>query len=123
MNEEFDRMEEDHRLKFERLVRLSRSVNRLSPAASFMDAATEIAGTGIGEEMRLKTEVIRYKNLALPALSRDRTAKEAPAFAYRIRTLPEVLADGGLVDLAWLAVLNVLLFAAGYVAFVRADPR
>jgi ABC-type transport system involved in multi-copper enzyme maturation permease subunit len=123
MNEEFDRMEEDYRLKFERLVRLSRSINRPSPAASFMDAATEIAGTGIGEEMRLKADVIRYKNQALPTLSRDRMAKEAPAFSYRARTLTEVLADGGLVDLAWLAVLNVLLFAAGYVAFIRADPR
>lgn len=123
MNDEFDRMEEDYRLRFERLVRLSRSMNRVSPAASFMDAATEIAGTGIGEEMRLKAEVIRYKNLALPTLSRDRTAKEAPAFAYRVRTLTEVLAEGGLIDLAWLVVLNVLLFAAGYVSFVRADPR
>lgn len=123
MNGEFDRMEEDYRLKFERLVRLSRSINRLSPAASFMDAATEIAGTGIGEEIRLKAEVIRYKNQALPTLSRDRTDKEAPAFSYRARTLTEVLADGGLIDLAWLAVLNVLLFAAGYVAFIRADPR
>ena len=123
MNREFDRMEEDYRLKFDRLVRLSRSINRLSPAASFVDAATEIAGTGIGEETRLKAEVIRYKNQALPTLSRDRTAKEAPAFSYRARRLTEVLADGGLVDLAWLAVLNVLLFAAGYVAFIRADPR
>lgn len=123
MNEEFDRMEEDYRLKFDRLVRLSRSVNRLSPAASFMDAATEIAGTGIGEEMRLKTEVIRYKNQALPSLSRDRTAKEAPAFSYRARTVTEVLADGGLVDLAWLAVLNIFLFAAGTIAFFRTDPR
>jgi len=123
MNEEFDRMEEDYRLKFERLVRLSRSINRLSPAASLMNAATEIAGTGIGEERRLKTEVIRYKNQALPSLSRDRTAKEAPAFSYRARTLTEVLADGSLVDLAWLVVLNVLLFAAGYVGFVRTDPR
>jgi ABC-type transport system involved in multi-copper enzyme maturation permease subunit len=123
MNEEFDRMEEDYRLKFDRLVRLSRSVNRVSPAASFMDAATEIAGTGIGEETRLKAEVIRYKNQALPSLSRDRTAKEAPAFSYRARSLSEVLADGGLVDLAWLAVFNIFLFAAGYVAFIRTDPR
>lgn len=123
MNEEFDRMEEDYRRKFDRLVRLSRSLNRVSPAASFMDAATEIAGTGVGEEMRLKAEVIRYKNLALPSLARDRTAKKAPAFSYRARTLAEVLADGALFDLAWLAVLNVLLFAAGYVAFIRTDPR
>jgi len=123
MNDEFDRMEEDYRLKFNRLVRLSRSINRISPAASFVDAATEIAGTGIGEETRLKTEVIRYKNQALPSLSRDRTAREAPAFVYRPRPLAEVLADGGFVDLAWLAVFCIFLFAAGYVAFIRTDPR
>ncbi|MCK7541198.1 MAG: ABC transporter permease [Marinilabiliales bacterium] len=123
MNDEFDRMEEDYRLKFDRLVRLSRAINRISPAASFMDAATEIAGTGVGEEARLKAEVTRYKNQALPSLARDRTAQEAPAFAYRPRPLTEILADSGLVDLAWLAVFNVFLFAAGYAAFIRTDPR
>jgi len=123
MNEEFDRMEEDYRLKFDRLVRLSRSITRISPAASFVDAATEIAGTGIGEETRLKAEVIRYKNQSLPALSRDRAARQAAAFIYKPRSLGEVLADGGLVDLAWLVVFNIFLFAAGYVAFIRTDPR
>jgi hypothetical protein len=98
MNEEFDRMEEDYRLKFNRLVRTSRSINRISPAASFVDAATEIAGTGVGEETRLKSEVIRYKNQALPSLARDRTARDAPAFSYRARPLGEVLSDGGLFD-------------------------
>jgi len=123
MNEEFDRMEEDYRLKFNRLVQLSRSINRISPAASFVDAATEIAGTGIGEETRLKAEVIRYKNQALPSLARDRTAREAPAFSYRPRPVGEVLAGGGLFDLAWLAVFTILLFAAGAIAFIRTDPR
>lgn len=123
MNEEFDRMEEDYRLRFDRLVRVSRSINRISPAASFVDAATEIAGTGVGEETRLKAEVIRYKNQALPSLARDRTAREAPAFSYRARSLSEILADGGLFDLAWLTVFNILLFSAGYVAFIRTDPR
>ncbi len=123
MNDEFDRMEEDYRLKFDRLVRLSRSINRVSPAASFMDAATEIAGTGVGEETRLKAEVIRYKNQVLPSLAKDRTARQAPAFTYRPRPLAEILADGGLVDLAWLIVFNVILFAAGYAAFIRTDPR
>lgn len=123
MNEEFDRMEEDYRLKFNRLVRTSRSINRISPAASFVDAATEIAGTGVGEETRLKSEVIRYKNQALPSLARDRTARDAPAFSYRARPLGEVLSDGGLFDLAWLSVFTILLFAAGTVAFIRTDPR
>jgi ABC-type transport system involved in multi-copper enzyme maturation permease subunit len=123
MNDEFDRLEEDYRLKFDRLVRLSRAINRISPAASFMDAATEIAGTGVGEETRLKAEVTRYKNQVLPSLAQDRTARQAPAFTYRPRPLAEILADGGLVDLAWLIVFNVILFAAGYAAFIRTDPR
>ena len=124
IHEEYTRLEEDYRLKFDRLVRLSRSINRISPAASFVDAATEIAGTGIGEETRLKAEVVRYENQVLPELIRDRReTPNAPAFSYRARRLGEVLADGGLIDLAWLAVFNIFLFAAGYVAFIRTDPR
>ncbi|MBM3312423.1 MAG: hypothetical protein FJY80_13060 [Candidatus Aminicenantes bacterium] len=123
MNDEFDRLEEDYRLRFDRLVRLSKILNRVSPAAALVYASTEAAGTGIGEESRLKTEVIRYKNQALPGLSRDRTARSAPAFAYRYRTLGEVLAAGGLFDLAWLLVFNLVFFAASFVAFVRADAR
>jgi len=40
LSAEDDRMEEDYRLKFERLVRLSRDINRVSPAASFLDAVS-----------------------------------------------------------------------------------
>ena len=123
MNEEFDRLEEDYRLRFDRLVRLSKILNRISPAAALVYASTEAAGTGIGEESRLKAEVVRYKNQALPALARDRTTTEAPSFVYRYRTLGEVLAAGGLFDFAWLLVFNLVLFAAAFVAFIRADAR
>jgi len=123
MNEEFDRLEEDYRLRFDRLVRLSKILNRISPAAAYVYAATEVAGTGIGEESRLKEEVIRYKNQALAGLSRDRTAPSAPAFVYRYRTVGEVLAAGGLFDLAWLVVFALALFAAGFAAFLRTDVR
>ncbi|MBM3295080.1 MAG: hypothetical protein FJY82_11250, partial [Candidatus Aminicenantes bacterium] len=123
LNDEFDRLEEDYRLKFDRLVRLSKKINRVSPAAAFVYAATEIAGTGIGEESRLKEEVIRYKNRALPDLTRDRTSAAAPAFAYRCRTVGEVLAAGGLFDLAWLVVFGVVFFGASYAAILRTDVR
>lgn len=121
LNEELDRLGEDYRIKFERLVRLAKTLNRVSPAASYVFAATEIAGTGIGEEVRLKQEVVRYKNRVLAERRSD--GKTAPAFAYRYRTAGEVLAAGGLFDLAQILVLAILLFVAAYVAIVRYDVR
>jgi ABC-type transport system involved in multi-copper enzyme maturation permease subunit len=121
MNDEFDRLEEDYRLKFDRLVRLSKAVNRVSPAASLVYAASEIAGTGIGEESRLKTEVVRYKNRILEDFRTGRT--DHPAFAYRYRSVGEVLAAGGLFDAAWLLVFNIVLLAAAYAALARCDVR
>jgi ABC-type transport system involved in multi-copper enzyme maturation permease subunit len=124
---ENDRIEEDYRLKFDRLVRLSRTINRISPAASLLDAATEIAGTGIGEDIRLKAEVVRYKNAIIDEIIANQAAgrRDAPyqAFVYRPRPLAEIFAGGALVDLAWLAVLNILVFALAYAGFVRYDVR
>jgi hypothetical protein len=127
INRENDRMEEDYRLKFDRLVRLSRTINRISPAASLLDAATEIAGTGIGEESRLKAEVVRYKNAIINQLIDDRVAgrrdAQYQAFAYRPRPLAEIFAAGALFDLAWLAVFNILAFGLAYAGLVRYDVR
>jgi len=127
ISRENDRMEEDYRLRFERLVRLSRNINRLSPAASLLDAATEIAGTGIGDESRLKAEVVRYKNAIIDPIIADQAAgkREAryAAFTYRRRPLAEVFAAGALFDAAWLAVFNILAFALAYAGFVRYDVR
>ncbi len=127
INREDDRMEEDYRLKFERLVRLARTINRLSPAAGLLDAATEIAGTGIDEESRLKAEVVRYENSILDRIIGDQLAgkrdAQYPAFAYRYRPLGEVFAAGALVDTAWLAIFNILVFALAYAGFARADVR
>ncbi|MGD0782233.1 MAG: ABC transporter permease subunit, partial [Candidatus Aminicenantales bacterium] len=121
INTESDKLENDYRIKFDRLVRLSKNVNRLSPAASFVYASTELAGTGIGEESRLKDGVIRYKDAVLLDLDKGRT--QHAAFAYRYRPIGQVLAQGGLFDLAWLSVFTILLFALGFAAFVRYDVR
>jgi ABC-type transport system involved in multi-copper enzyme maturation permease subunit len=124
---ENDRMEQDYRLKFERLVRLSRDINRVSPAASFLDAASEIAGTGIGEESRLKQEVVRYKDSIIDQVIADQGARKRdaqyPAFVYRPRPLAEIFAAGALFDTAWLVFFNILAFAAAFVAFIRYDVR
>jgi len=121
INRELNQREEDYRNKFDRLVRLSKNINRLSPAASFVYAATELAGTGIGEESTLKENVLRYKDSVFSNL--ERGEKQAPAFTYRYRSVGQFLVQGGLFDLAWLVFFNILFFAMGYVAFARYDVR
>jgi len=121
INTEFDKLEHDYRLKFDRLVRLSKTINRLSPAASFVYAATELAGTGIGEESRLKDEIVRYKDAVFQDFDQGR--KDHAAFAYRYRSAGQVLAQGGMFDLGWLAAFTVVLFGLGFAAFVRYDVR
>ena len=122
-----DRMEEDYRGKFERLVRLSRDINRVSPAAGFLDAASEIAGTGIGEESRLKREVVRYKNSIIDKVIANRAASnknaEYPAFRYVPRSLAEIFAQGALFDAVWLVFFNIISFALAFWAFIRYDVR
>ena len=127
ISSENDKLENDYRLRFERLVRLSRDINRISPAASFLDAASEVAGTGIGEESRLKGEVVRYKDSIIDQLiaGQDSGKRDAqyPAFSYAPRPLAEVFAGGALFDTVWLVFFNILSFALAYVAFVRYDVR
>ncbi|HVP89639.1 MAG TPA: ABC transporter permease subunit [Terriglobales bacterium] len=127
ISRENDQMEEDYRLKFERLVRLSRDINRVSPAASFLDAASEVAGTGIGEEVRLKGEIVRYKDSVIAQILANWNVvdknKTYAAFTYKLRPLGEVFAAGALFDTAWLIFFNILSFASAYVAFIRYDVR
>jgi ABC-type transport system involved in multi-copper enzyme maturation permease subunit len=122
---ENDALEADYRVKFDRLVNLSKNINRISPVASVIYAATEIAGTGIGEEGAFKNEVVRYKNAVLGKrlASPDLKSSEYPAFLYRYRPLGVILAGGALFDAAWLAVCGILFFALSYFVFIRYDVR
>jgi len=121
INRENDELEADFRNKFNRLVSLSKNINRISPAASFVYAVTEIAGTGVSEERRLKEEIIRHKDLILNDF--DRNIKQHPAFVYRYRTVGQILVEGGLFDAAWLLIFNIIFFALSYFTFVRYDVR
>lgn len=126
INTEQEVLEEDYRNRFNRLVRLSKAVNRISPVASYVYAATDLAGTGIGEEENFKKSVISYKNSVLPDVSTavlERTEMTYPAFRYRYRSLTQVLAAGTLFDTGWLIFFNILFFALSYSALVRYDVR
>lgn len=126
INTEQELLEENYRNRFNRLVRLSKTINRISPVASYVYAATDLAGTGIGEEENLKKNVISYKNAILPDISTaalERKEMQYPAFQYRYRSLSEVLAQGTLFDSAWLIFFNILFFALSYSALVKYDVR
>ncbi len=126
INREHGLLEEDYRNKFNRMVRLSKNINRISPASSFVYAVTDLAGTGIGEEENLKKAVISYNNRIFPEISEaasDRESRQFPAFQYRYRDLSEVFARGTLFDMMWLIFFNILLFALSYTAFIRYDVR
>ena len=119
-------LEEDYRNKYNKLVRLSKNINRISPVSSFVYAVTDLAGTGIGEEDNLKRAVISYNNSIFPEISAatpDRESRQYPAFQYRYRELSEVFARGTLFDMGWLVFFNILFFALSYVAFIRYDVR
>jgi ABC-type transport system involved in multi-copper enzyme maturation permease subunit len=122
---ESDALEADYRVKFDRLVALSKNINRVSPVASFIYASTELAGTGIGEEGAFKNEVVRYKNglVDRTLASPDAGVADYPAFRYSYRPLDRVLAGGALFDAAWLAVCGILFFVLSYFVFVRYDVR
>lgn len=126
INDELDRLEEDYRNKFNRLVNLSKNINRISPVASFVYAVTEVAGTGVGEEEQLKKAVIEYKNNIFPEVSSatlSQQNKEFPTFSYRYRSISQVFKQGGLFDAAWLVFFNILLLSISYFSFVKYDVR
>jgi len=115
---EQDQLTEDYRNHFDRLVRLSQNITRVSPTASFTFLATDLMGTGISEERRLKRAVRQYFFEG----SED-DERGHPSFAYQRTSCQEVLARGGLNDLLILVLFNLLFFAATYVAFLRYDVR
>jgi len=114
-----------------RLVRLARDLSRLSPAASYVHAATAIAGTGIDDETDLKAGVIDYWGRIFPVLSRNLQAQQAgtdtqeplPPFTYQRRSLGAALGGTTLVDVAWLALATALLVVLAGRGLQRYDVR
>jgi len=125
INSENDRLIDDYRNRFDRLVNLSKTITQFSPSAAFTYLATDIAGTGILEEYKLKQAVLRYKDLVYgkPTDSGGNLLGDFPAFSFQRSSVKEVLSAEGFINLTILIMFNVLIFAAAYVAFLRYDVR
>lgn len=103
---------EDYRNRFNRLVKVSQNITRFSPAATFTFLATDIMGTGMAEERRLKRAVLQYL--------KDRDDK---MLDYQRSSIKEVLDQGGLSNCLILILFNILFFTGAHVAFLRYDVR
>jgi len=125
MMAEIDKLNEDYRNRFNRLVKVSQNITRISPAAAFTFLATDIMGTGMAEERRLKRAVLQSRNILIDWYTnenRDEKSKP-PIFNYQRSSVKEILGQGGLSNFLILILFNILFFTGAYVAFLRYDVR
>jgi len=120
-----DKLIADYRNRFNSLVNLSKTITQFSPSAAFTYLATDIAGTGILEEHKLKQAVLNYKDFVYgkPVDSDGNLIGDFPAFSFQRSSVKEVLNAEGMINLTILILFNVLVFTAAYVAFLRYDVR
>jgi len=118
-NSEREMLAEDYRNRFNRLVTVSKNITRISPAAAFTFLATDITGTGMLEERRLKRAFLQYRD----TLWNWNEKGERPAFSYQRCSVQEALGPGGLSNGLILVLFNILFFTGAYVAFLRYDAR
>ena len=125
MMTEIDILNEDYRNRFNSLVKVSQNITRISPAAAFTFLATDIMGTGMAEERRLKRAALQSRNILLDWYmneKRDEKSKQ-PVFSYQRSSVKEILGQGGLSNFLILILFNILFFTGAYVAFLRYDVR
>ncbi len=120
-----DKLISDYRGRFNQLVSTTKNITRISPTAAFTFLSTDLAGTGLLEERRLKQAVLQYKDLVWdkPVDSGGNLKGDFPAFSYRRSLVREVMNADGLSNLAILVLFNILAFSTAYVAFLRYDVR
>jgi len=118
INSENDKLIADYRNRFNRLVTLFQNITRFSPTAAFTYLATDLMGTGISEERRLKQAVLEYKNLVW-----NKAKEDISAFSFKRSLIKDVLYFGGLGNLVIIILFNMLFFVATYVTFLRYDVR
>jgi ABC-type transport system involved in multi-copper enzyme maturation permease subunit len=114
LEEENAQLTEDYRNRFNRLIKVSQNITRISPAAAFTFLATDITGTGMLEEQKLKRAVLQYMN---------NKGWDNGKFSYQRRSIIEALGSGGLSNGLILILFNILFFTGACVTFLRYDAR
>jgi ABC-type transport system involved in multi-copper enzyme maturation permease subunit len=125
INSQNNKLIDDYRNRFDRLVTLSQNITRFSPAATYTYLTTNLMGTGILDERRLKRSVLRYKDLIKdnPSDSDGNLVGNFTPFSFQRSSVKEILSAGGLSSMAILIFFNVLFLVSAYAAFLRYDVR
>jgi ABC-type transport system involved in multi-copper enzyme maturation permease subunit len=137
-----DRLTEQRRNQEARQQRLAFGLARISPAASFSLAATNLAGSSLNLKGHYQEEARRYQEI-YARFMREKTGggvfsfrrlgdeeeppkpidpREVPEFLYQQPPLGEVV-QASILDFGILIFFNLLFFAGAFVAFLRYDVR
>jgi len=120
MEIELNKITEDYRNRFNRLVELSQYITRISPAAVFTFLATDIMGTGLLEESRLKRAILQHASILK---NWDGEKEERPNFIFKRSSAKEVLSPKSLGNCFILVLFDILFFTGAYIGFLRYDVR
>ena len=120
-----DRLIEEYRGQFSRLVSLSKAISRVSPAAAFTYLSTDITGTGLREEARLKETVVRYKNTVWnkPTDSDGNITGEFSPFTFDREKITQSMSGDNLINITIILLYLILAFAGSWAAFILYDVR
>ncbi|OGG56116.1 MAG: hypothetical protein A3F84_28680 [Candidatus Handelsmanbacteria bacterium RIFCSPLOWO2_12_FULL_64_10] len=128
-----EQIQADYDRRLDRQVAAATWLSRLSPTASLIYTAGEIAGTGVRDWRRFRKTLHEYRVRFLN-YAEDKWIERAkqgggeistadyPRFVYFRPDLRERL-GAAVMDVGLLAFWNLLFFVAGYVAFLRYDVR
>ncbi len=113
-----------------RQVTLATNLARLSPSTSYLLSVTRLTGTGVARHQRFLRHLNEYRRRFADHFDRMEDAdvtrvedfEDVPRFDYVEQPLREVL-PAVLADVAVMAVMSLLVFAAAFAAFVRYDVR
>ena len=134
MEEKKRKLDQFHREQLQAQIALTQNLARLSPSASFLFAATRLAGTGPilaeyfdqalaryqHEHRRWRRQIFRTTIGGDPREGDWLRAEDLPRFAIAFERVADSL-DAALFDILLLLVFNALFFMLAYAFFLRYD--
>jgi len=143
LREETNQVSEQHLQAFRRelqnQITVTKNISRLSPVSSYVYVVTELAATGVSQQLRFMDSLRDYqyqfrsyvdekmgdmrtgrRRMFMRGRDRDFDISDMPQFEFTSDQL-SMRFNRSLVDLCLLAVAAVFLFMLAYVKFLRAD--
>jgi len=141
VTKEWTRIQDEYENKIDKQIDLAQVLSRISPSASYVYAATNLAGTGVTEFRNLSDYTKEYYRQFGDVVSElyrterrrqsERTVEQTIGQeAFDVDALPEFKPEGdsfarslqsSMLDICLLAVFNIAFLLVSYVKFMRYD--